>query len=102
MEFQELSELSYHDFKGFLNQAFNIQFEQNVLLPAELIEVQEFNTYSPLARKPFSVIFRTQQKNEYYPQATVMVEHPEKGEIPLFLSPKGFDNIGMKYEAIFS
>lgn len=102
MELQELSELSYHDFKGFLNQGFNIKFEENITLPAELIEATEFDNYSPLARKPFSIVLRTQQKNEYYPQATFIIEHPEKGEIPMFLSPKGFDNVGMKYEAIFS
>lgn len=102
MELQELSQLSYHDFNGFLNQEFKIKFEPNVTLPAELIEATEFNNYSPLERKPFSVTFRTQQKNEYYPEATFVIEHPEKGEIPMFLSPKGFDAEGVKYEAVFS
>lgn len=103
MEFQELKELSYSDFKGFLNQEFKIKFEPSVTLPAELIEATEFvHNYSPLERKPFSIVLRTQQKNEYYPQATFVIEHPEKGDIPIFLVPKGFDDIGMKYEAIFS
>lgn len=102
MELQQLSELSYHDFKGLLNHGFNIKFEENITLPAELIEATEFDNYSPLERKPFSIVLRTQQKNEYYQQATFIIQHPEKGEIPMFLSPKGFDNIGMKYEAVFS
>jgi hypothetical protein len=103
MELQELTELSYSDFKGYLNQEFNIKFESTITLPAELIEATEFaNNYSPLARKPFSIVLRTQQKGEYYPQATFVIEHPEKGEIPLFLVPKGFDHVGMKYEAVFS
>lgn len=103
MELQELSTLSYDDFKVFLNQEFKIKFEPTVTLPAELIEATEFaNNYSPLGRKPFSIVLRTQQKNEYYPQATFIIEHPKKGEIPVFLVPKGFDPHGMKYEAVFS
>lgn len=102
MELQELSTLSYNDFKDFLNQSFQIQFEPSVTLSAELVEATELSGYSPLERKPFSITFRTKQKNEYYPQAIFVIVHPERGEIPMFLSPKGFDVEGMKYEAVFS
>jgi hypothetical protein len=102
MESQELATLSYQDFKGFINKTFKIKFEANVTLEAELIEVTEFNNYSPLERKPFSVVFRTNQRDEYYPQATFIIEHPEKGELSMFLSPKGSDSKGMVYEAVFS
>lgn len=102
MELQILENLSYNDFKGYLNQKFNIKFEQTITLQAELIVAAEFNNYSPLERKPFSIILRTEQKNEYYPQKIFIVEHPEKGELPIFLSPKGFDAKGMMYEAVFS
>lgn len=101
MELQALSLLTYGDFKDFINTRFSIEFEQNKILPAELIEATEFDNHSPLERKPFSIIFRTEQQNEYYPQATFMVEHPKKGALPMFLSPKGFDKIGMLYEAVF-
>lgn len=102
MELQELITLSYNDFKDYLNHEFKLKFGSNIILPAVLIEATEFNNYSPLERKPFSVVFRTEQKREYFPQATFMVEHPEKGDLPLFLVPKGFDNVGMMYEAVFS
>jgi len=102
MELQELANLSCNDFKGYLNQYFNIKFEPTVTLSAELIEAIEFNNYSPLERKPFAVVFRTEQKNEYYEQATFLVEHPQKGEMSIFLSPKGLDAKGMMYEAVFS
>jgi hypothetical protein len=102
MELQELSTLSCDDFKDYLNSTFHIRFEPTVTLPAELVEAIELNGYSPLERKPFSITFRTEQKNEYYPQATFIIVHPEKGEIPIFLSPKGSDAKGMKYEAVFS
>jgi hypothetical protein len=102
MELQELSKLSYSDFKDFLNADFDIQFEPSVTLSAQLVELYELTGYTPLERKPFSIIFRTNQKNEYYPQATYVIMHPIKGEIPMFLSPKGHDSEGMKYEAVFS
>lgn len=98
----ELQELTHQDFSPFLNQSFSIKFGENAILPAELIETKELNGYSPLQRKPFLVVFRTQQKTEYYSQATFVIVHPVKGEIPMFLSPKGFDAEGMKYEAVFS
>jgi hypothetical protein len=102
MELQELSTISYEDFSGYLNQTFNINFGGDIVLPSELVEATELTSYSPLERKPFSIVFRTQQKNEYYQQATFIIQHPEKGDIPMFLAPKGFDNVGMKYEAVFS
>ena len=102
MELQELSILSYHDFSGYLNQLFAINFGNDVVLQAELVEATELTGYTPLERKPFSIIFRTLQKNEYFQQGTFTVTHPEKGEIALFLVPKGFDKVGMNYEAVFS
>ena len=102
MELQALSELSLKDFEGYLNQTFQIKFGINTILPAQLIEAKELKGYSPLQRTPFFVVFRTHQKNEYYSEATFIVEHPEKGDILMFLSPKGFDSEGMKYEAVFS
>lgn len=102
MELQQLSELAVHDFIQHLNRRFDIKFEDHVTLSAELIEIQELSGYSPLERKPFLLVFRTEQKNEYYPQATFIVFHPQKGDFPVFMTPKGFDSVGMKYEAIFS
>ena len=68
----------------------------------ELLECVESKNYSPLARKPFSLVFRTNQKTEYYPQGMMILSHPEKGEIPLFFVPVGFDEVGMKYETVFA
>jgi len=102
MELQELSTINFQDFSGYLNQIFNINFGGGVVLPSELIEATELTGYSPLERKPFSIVFRTQQKSEYYQQATFIIQHPKKGDISMFLSPKGFDHVGMKYEAVFS
>lgn len=98
----ELDKISSADFKLLINQNLDIQFEPESILSAELIEISEFNGYSPLERKPFSIVFRTKQKTEYYRESTYSVEHPQIGTIPMFLSPKGFDAEGMRYEAVFS
>jgi hypothetical protein len=90
------------DFSPWLNQTFSIRFTQEVTLPAELIQVNEVDGFSPIERKPFSIVFRTEQKKDYYEQAICILQHPEKGELALFLVPLGLDSQGMRYEAVFS
>ena len=97
---EELLHLS--DFSPFLDQEFEIQFTEEIALPAVLVEAKEIHSYSPVDRKPFSLIFRTPQKKEYFPQAIRILHHPEKGELPVFLVPLGPDHQGMRYEAVFS
>lgn len=98
----DIALLTFNDFYSFLNHIFIIQISSEIQLNAELVEVTKLHHYSPLERSPFSLIFRTEQKNEYYQQGVFLIEHPEKGTLELFLTPLGFDNVGMKYEAVFS
>lgn len=98
-----MSELLHaSDFAPWLNQMLTIRFTQEVTLPAELIQVKEVNSFTPIERKPFSVVFRTEQKTEYYEQTICILQHPEKGDVPLFLVPLGLDSQGMRYEAVFA
>ncbi len=97
-----LDTLSIADFEPYLQTEFSIRFTQEVTLPSLLIEAKTLNTYSELERKPFSLTFRTQQKDTYYNQAIFGLQHPEKGEILMFMVPLGLDSEGMRYEAIFS
>jgi hypothetical protein len=97
-----LDTLSIADFEPYLQTEFSIRFTQEVTLPSQLIEAKTLHTYSELERKPFSLTFRTQQKEEYYNQAIFGLQHPEKGEILMFMVPLGLDSEGMRYEAIFS
>jgi hypothetical protein len=94
--------LHFSDFAPFLDHSFQISFTPEISIPAILIMAKEFDSYSPADRKPFSLIFRTDQKKEYFPQAIRILHHPEKGEISVFLVPLGPDQLGMRYEAIFS
>ncbi|SHL69845.1 DUF6916 family protein [Flavobacterium chilense] len=98
----DIALLTLDDFNAFLNKVFTIKISDEIQLDAELIELTKLNNYSPLERNPFSITFRTEQKNEYYEQGIFTIVHPQKGNLELFLSPLGFDNVGMKYEAIFS
>jgi len=98
----DIALLTLDDFNTFLNKVFKIKISDEIQLDAELIELTKLNNYSPLERNPFSITFRTEQKNEYYEQGIFTIVHPQKGNLELFLSPLGFDNVGMKYEAIFS
>jgi len=98
----DIALLTLNDFDTLLNTVFIIRISNEVQLNAELIELTKLNNYSPLERSPFSVVFRIEQKNEYYEQGIFTVVHPEKGDLEIFLSPLGFDSVGMKYEAVFS
>jgi hypothetical protein len=98
----ELHTLSIKDFEPFMHQKIGIRFTPTIRLEAELIEIKSFQNYSPLERLPFAMVLRTEQKKEYYPQSIFIIEHPQKGDLPLFLVPIGFDAHGMKYEVIFS
>ncbi|MBA4317175.1 MAG: hypothetical protein C0412_02135 [Flavobacterium sp.] len=98
----DIALLTLDDFNPLLNKVFTIRISDEVLLDAELIELTKLNNYSPLERSPFSMVFRTEQKNEYYQQGIFTIVHPQKGNLELFLSPLGFDSVGMKYEAVFS
>ena len=98
----ELDKISAADFQPLLNREVNIKISVDLNLASELIEVIELSGYSPLERKPFLITLRTQQKTEYYNQGIFRVEHPQHGDMDLFLTPKGFDGVGMRYEAVFS
>lgn len=102
METEELKHVSASDFVPYQNQKINIEFSQEIILPAELVEITQLGGYSPLERIPFSIVLRTEQKTEYYKQGTYIIQHPSKGEMLIFLVPLGLDKEGMKYEAIFS
>lgn len=97
-----LDTLTKEVFEKYLNTTFHIQFQPEVVLEAELIQVRSLQGDSPLERPPFALLFRTAQQGQYYTQATFMLSHPELESIPIFLSPLGPDEKGMTYEAIFS
>lgn len=98
----ELDKISAADFQPLINQQFVFKISSEVSLEAELIEVLVLRGDSSIEREPFLLTFRTEQQQEYYQQGIFRVEHDVLHGLEFFLSPKGFDGIGMRYEAVFS
>jgi len=90
------------DFDPFVGNSLLIHFNDDYILNAEIVSVSEGMSYAESIRIPFSVILRTDQKNQYFEQGTYPIIHPEKGELEVFLVPLGPDEKGMKYEAVFN
>lgn len=97
-----LDQLQASDFSPLLNQTLTLRFSPEVSLPAELLQVRETESFTPIERKPFVIVVRTDQKTHYYEQTICVLEHPEKGDLALFFVPVGFDGQGMLYEAVFA
>jgi hypothetical protein len=97
----DLHLLEVADFQPLLNQTLYIHFSPDIKMAATLIQVTELNGYSMLNRKPFSFVLLTENKM-HFPQSTYIIEHPVKGELPVFLVPVGIEDNRMKYEAVFS
>ena len=97
-----IDQLQSADFAPLLNQTLNLRFSPEVILPAELVQIREVDGYTPLERKPFTIVMRTNQTTHYYHQTLCTLEHPEKGDLELFFVPVGFDGKGVLYEAAFS
>lgn len=97
----DLETLTAADFEPWLHQSLAIRFTTEVTLDATLTEVKRLGGSTDAFPRPFSLVLTTAQKNEYYPQATFVMAHPDKGELPVFLVPLGPDEHGMRYEAVF-
>jgi hypothetical protein len=105
-----LDKLRSDDFQPYLNQKFVITDAGLEPIEIELIEVSDYS-YSrqqdTTKRKPFSVVFRgPKQDNEgrlsYLPQRIYRIEHEQMGTFDIFIVPIGPDDVGMRYEAVFS
>lgn len=102
MNNEDFETLKVDDVRPLLHQKIIIRFSDTHKLSAEVIEVSALKNFANSTIEPFSFTLRTEQKNEYFPQAIYTIEHPTKGDLAVFMVPIGFDAEGMKYEIIFS
>lgn len=102
MEAYDLSKITADDFKSHLNKNIDVYFNPGQPVALEVIEVELTKNYSVLERESFSIVFRMNGENGFYPQGTYSVAHPELGQIDIFLVPLGPDANGMRYQTIFS
>ncbi len=96
-----LDKLTSADFASYLHQTFRIRLEGLESMETELIEVTELGEVAPGRRRAFSLVFRG-PRQMVLPQRIYPVEHEVMGTLDLFLVPIGPDQIGMRYEAIFT
>jgi hypothetical protein len=102
----ELDKLTREEFAKHLGSKFHIHVDASNRLEVELIEAVVLNSRSsrngrPLKRDPFSVVFRG-PKDTRLPQRIYRFEHEPMGVIEMFIVPIGPDEIGMRYEAVFT
>ncbi len=99
-----LGEITLEEFEQYKGTNFSMRISDEVEVKLVLIEVKGLNTNRPDVRLPFSLIFESDQIDEYYEQGVFQVTHKELKAIDLFLvpiGPKG-EKGGMLYEAIFN
>jgi hypothetical protein len=80
-------------FEPLVGDAFHIATGDGAF-DAELLSV----TPTP---NGFSLVFRAGQRDDV-PQQIFRVRHDPLGELDIFLVPLGPDEVGMRYEAVFS
>ncbi len=102
MTIPSLLSLKDADFKSYLETTFTVFFQADSPTPAILKTVVELPVHPKMKRKPFSILFETQQQTQYYPQAIYTVEHFAMGTLNIFLVPVGPCKDGIQYEAVFS
>ena len=67
-------------------------------LEAELVEAEPLGDTRD---RPFALLFRVEE-GPALPQKIYSIEHDRLGRFDLFLVPVGPDEVGMRYEAVFS
>ena len=101
-----LDKLTSDDFKARLNQKFQLQLEGLEPLELELIQVSNLGrepdpTDDLVKRWAFAVVFRGPNE-PILSQRIYPLQHPEMGQLDLFLVPVGPTKTGMQYEAVFT
>lgn len=87
----------FETFSACLGDSFQL-FAEDETFSAELVEARPLGE---LPDRPFSLLFRVAD-GATLPQRIYPLEHDGLGRFELFLVPIGSDDVGMRYEAIFS
>jgi len=94
-----LDTLEPEDFEGHINSRLTVQIG-DVSQQADIVSVKRLSRHDD-HRQPFSVIIRSGPVDRHWPQGTYILNHPEHGELMLFMVPIGPDSEGMRYEISF-
>ena len=94
-------------FAQHLGDTFRLYPDASEAVDVELIEAIELGERSrPVSagqpqRTPFSIVFRGPH-DLLLPQRIYRIEHDQIGAFDLFLVPIGPDQLGLRYEAVFT
>jgi len=95
-----LDRLTAADFAPHRGQRFRVATEAEPAFEVELLDVAESDAPGP-TREQFSLVFRG-GPSPPLAQRIYRVEHDELGALEIFLVPIGPDEVGQRYEAIFT
>ncbi len=101
-----LETVTLETFAPHVGEPFEIQPADGAALAATLLAVEPVPGGRDAARLgvrrvPFSVVWRAPRGADV-PQQICAVRHPALGTLELFLVPIGPDEVGMRYEAVFT
>lgn len=96
-----IEKLTIEDFESIHGMTIALHFDGECQ-DGEVIESRRVPGGVPGGREPFSVIVRSGGVDRYWPQGVYVLEHPDHGELELFMVPIGPDDEGMRYELSFS
>jgi hypothetical protein len=96
---RDLESLTAAYFKPWTRGYFRVDADSVQPFEVQLIEVTEADA-GP-ARRQFSLVFRG-GPSPPLPQRIYRVEHEALGTLDIFLVPLGPDEVGQRYEAIFT
>ncbi|MBV9928786.1 MAG: hypothetical protein JOZ96_27470 [Acidobacteria bacterium] len=95
--------LTEEDFKRHVGTKFVVRVETPTPLELELSEVKSYNPEASeqLGMERFSLYFQS-PGDIMLNQGTFTFDHPEMGELLLFVVPIGRDERGFQYEVVFN
>lgn len=99
-----MESVQVEQFRELVGKPFSIEFNSESTLRAHLTEVlvlgKKFNQDS----EAFSLLFETEQTDQYFTQSIVRIYHKDLFTMEVFASPKGLSQSSGKmiYEVIFN
>jgi hypothetical protein len=87
-----------------VGQTFGMRVGPERWIDVQLVEVKDLGRRrleGPGELSSFSLLFQSGTR-DHVPQAIYTLRHPALGPLDVFLVPIGPDEVGMRYEAIFS
>jgi hypothetical protein len=97
-----LDRFTTEHFEPHCGTAFRIDFTDHAPVELVLAQVDAFGgPATSEGRQPFSLLFHG-PLTPVLPQRIYPLQHAELGVLEIFIVPLGPDDVGMRYEAVFS